>query len=81
MNSCFKLQTITYIVNLREKFSPGPGFEAESPVLRALTLTNWATQTIESWPRREFVSYMNNTGSARALFWKTKFPLITFNYF
>ena len=30
---------------LREKFSPGPGFEPGSPALHAGTLTNWATQT------------------------------------
>ena len=34
------------INNLREKFSPGPGFELGSPALCAGALTNWATQTI-----------------------------------
>ena len=29
----------TYINNLREKFSPGPGFEPGSPALRAGAIT------------------------------------------
>ena len=28
-----------HVNNLREKFSPGPGFEPESPALRSVTLT------------------------------------------
>ena len=44
------------INNLREKFSPGPGFEPGSSPLRAGTLTNWATQTIR-WAKLEFFSY------------------------
>ena len=29
-----------YFVNLKEKFSPGPGFESGSPALRAGALTD-----------------------------------------
>ena len=31
---------------LREKFSPGPGFEPGSPAVRTGALINWASQTI-----------------------------------
>ena len=42
--------------NLREKFSPAPGFEPGSPAISAGALTNWATQMI-LWAKLEFFSY------------------------
>ena len=42
--------------SLREKLSPGPGFEPKSPVLRAGPLTNSVTQT-NHWEKLEFFSY------------------------
>ena len=44
------------VVNLGEKFSPGPQLEPEPPALRTNTLTNWATQTIHL-AKLEFFSY------------------------
>ena len=43
---------MSYVVNLREIFSPGPGFEPASPALRA---SDCATQT-NQWAKRELIS-------------------------
>ena len=39
-SSGYKKMKTTYINNLREQFSPGPGFERGSPALRAGALIN-----------------------------------------
>ena len=62
------VRTKKCIVYLREKFSPRPGFEPESPALRPGTLTNSATQTLH-WAKLEFFSYkipiiLHNSSSA-----------------
>ena len=41
------------LLMIREKFSPGPGFEPGSLALRAGALINRATQTIQ-WAKLEF---------------------------
>ena len=55
---CFSEQPSgrSYVVNLREKFSPGTGFEPGSPALSAGAQTNCANQT-NSWAKLELFAY------------------------
>ena len=64
----FWLRKTSVINNLREKFSPWPGFKPGSPALCAGTLINWATQTIH-WAKLEFFNFGKSLPFLFQFFW------------